>query len=344
MSVILVSYYNTHNLHYCLPALFDTIPPETQVVLIDNANGDTGLDWIAAAFPRVELIRSPHNGGYGSANNVAARLSDSRYLVFLNPDTIPHPGWLERLIELLETQPAVGLVTPKILLLAEPGKINTCGNTVHITGISLCRGVRAPETAFGEPDRVSAVSGACFAIRRSLFVELDGFDETFFMYMEDTDLSLRARLTGCEIAYLPEAVIEHDYALEFNESKIFLQERNRYLMLLKAFKWPTLFILLPALLMAEAVTWGFVLLRERKGIAQKFLAYGWIVRNWPLVMQKRNDVQRHRRAGDRQLLKALVWHVDVRQLGDFLVSRIAEKVFDAFFAPYHWLLNRFILW
>ena len=344
LTIILVSHYSTQDLRYCLPALFETIPPETRVVLIDNATSDIGLDGIAQAYPRVELIRSPQNGGYGFANNIAARLSDSDYLVFLNPDTIPRSMWLERLVEVLDAQPDVGMATPKILLLSESGKINTCGNTIHMTGISLCRGVRAPESAFAQADCVSAVSGACFAMRRPLFTELGGFDETFFMYMEDTDLSLRARLLGQQIAYVPESIIKHDYVLKFNKSKIFLQERNRYLMLLKSFKWQTLFLLLPALLIAEIVTWGFVFLRERQGIAQKLMAYGWVAKHWSEVLKKRNLTQQLRLVQDRQLLAAVVWHLDIRQLGDTLLGRAAETVFDAVFAPYYWCLCRLVRW
>lgn len=343
VTIILVSYYNTPQLRYCLPALCETIPPQAKIILIDNATSDTGLDWVVESFPRIELVRSPHNGGFGFANNIAARLTDSEYLVFLNPDTVPLSGWLERLIAALQEQPLVGLVTPKILLLTEPG-INTCGNTIHITGISMCRGVRAHASEFAVGDNVTAISGACFAMRRSLFLELGGFDETFFMYMEDTDISLRARLLGYEIAYVADSVIKHDYLLKFNESKIFLQERNRYLALLKALKWQTLAILLPALVMAEVVVWGFVLFRERAGILQKIKAYWWIAGHWKEAMQKRRATQKQRRVEDRRLLPALVWHLDVRQLGDTLLARRAERVFDAFFGPYAWCLHRLIRW
>lgn len=344
VTIILVSYYNTPQLRYCLPALCETIPPQAKIILIDNATSDTGLDWVVESFPRIELVRSPHNGGFGFANNIAARLTDTEYLVFLNPDTIPHAGWLERLIAALESQPKVGMATPKILLLSEPGKINTCGNTIHLTGISVCRGVRASETEYSKPDMVSAVSGACFAVRRSLFTELGGFDDAFFMYMEDTDLSLRARLLGYEIAYVPDAIIEHDYALTLNESKIFLQERNRYLMLLKALKWPTLLVLLPALLEAEVITWGFVLLRDRRGVLQKLAAYGWVIANWKKVIQKRLQTQRYRRAADKDIIHATVYHLDVRQLGDTPFARFCERVFDAAFALYLWLLRRIVSW
>jgi len=339
----LVSYYSDRDLRYCLPALFDTVPSHVRVILIDNTSGDADLDWIAQTYPRLEFVRSQQNGGFGYANNIAAGLTDSEYLVFLNPDTIPHAGWLEHLITALETQPNVGMATPKILLLSEPG-INTCGNTIHITGISLCRGVRAPETSFSTAEKVGGISGACFVVRRSLFLEIGGFDETFFMYMEDTDLSLRTRLMGYEIAYTPDSLIQHDYALKFNESKIFLQERNRYLMLLKMLKWRTLLVLLPALFVAEIVTWGFVLLRERKGIPQKLRAYAWIMTHWSDINRKRLAAQRLRRIADRQLLSAMVWHLDVRQLGDTLLARIAETLFDSIFAPYAWWLRLLVKW
>ncbi len=71
VTVILVSYYNNRDLRYCLPALFNTIHPATKVLLIDNATDDTDLDWIAEAYHRrIEVVRSPYNGGFGFGNRI----------------------------------------------------------------------------------------------------------------------------------------------------------------------------------------------------------------------------------------------------------------------------------
>src|SRR5262245_14856416 len=145
----------------------------------------------------------------------------------------------------------VGMVTSKILMADDPDTINTCGNSVHLTGITLCRGLGEPRESMSRMENVSAASGAALAMGKDLFEEIGGFDEDMFLYMEDTDLSLRVRIAGYECLHVPSSIVLHSYLLKLTPMKVFYQERNRYLMLLKNLRWPTLFALLPALSCAE---------------------------------------------------------------------------------------------
>ena len=80
--------------------------------------------------------------------------------------------------------------------MATPDLLNTCGCDIHICGLTLCRGMGRPRDSYTQIDEVGAISGAAFAIRRELFDKLGGFDEDMFLYLEDIDLSWRARLAG----------------------------------------------------------------------------------------------------------------------------------------------------
>ena len=268
-SIIIVAYNAQAYLEKCLLSVLETSGTNREVILVDNASADRSAEIAAQKFPQVRIIRNEHNLGFGQGNNLGAQWATGDYLVFLNPDTIVEPGWLEALITALEDNPRAGLATSKILLLNDPERINTCGNTIHLTGLTLCRGLRYSKAAFSQRESVAAVSGAAFAIRRELFEQLGGFDEDFFLYMEDTDLSWRARLAGWDCLYVPESIVLHDYTLRLTPHKVFYQERNRYLMLLKCFRWPTLLILFPALLLAEFVTWGFVIKSDREHLGNK---------------------------------------------------------------------------
>ena len=99
-----------------------------------------------------------------------------------------------------------------------------------------------------------------------MFEKVGGFDENFFMYMEDIDLSLRVQLTGASCLFEPKSIVWHEFSLRFGPSKVFFQERNRYLMLLKTLRWSTLVFLLPTLLGAEIITWGFVLIKKAENL------------------------------------------------------------------------------
>lgn len=220
--------------------------------------------------------------------------------------------------------------TAKILLLDNPERINTCGNSVHFTGLTLCRGLGRPKNTLNKLEEVDAVSGAAFAIRRDLFDELGGFDEDTFLYMEDTDLSWRARLAGWRALYAPTSVVLHQYTLRLTSQKVFYQERNRYLMLLKNLKWPTLLLLMPSLALAEVLTWGFVLLRDRENLRNKLLAYRWVMSNWNLIMEKRRATQALRKLPDRELLSHTSHRLEYGQAGGS-AAVAADMLFEPMF-------------
>ena len=330
-SVIIVNYNGGEGLVQCLRSLATEWAANDEIILVDNASVDGSADAAEQAFPHVRVLRSETNLGFGGGNNLGARYSTGKYLVFLNPDTLVSPGWLEPLLSALDQRPQVGLTTSKILLLSDRERINTCGNDTHYSGLTLCRGLGLPRDMLNEPVEVGAVSGAAFAMRRELYELLGGFDETFFLYMEDTDLSWRARLLGQHLLYVPDSIVYHDYALRFGPQKTFYQERNRYLMLLKVLRWRTLLGILPALLLAEVVTWGFVLLRERNRPQNKLRAYAWIAQHWPQVMASRRQTQTLRRISDRELLACCTHRLMYEQTGNGLAARLAHALLDPLF-------------
>ncbi len=176
-----------------------------------------------------------------------------------------------------------------------------------------------------------------------LFEELGGFDEDFFLYMEDSDLSWRARLAGYRCIYTPDSVVYHDYTLHFGPRKTFYQERNRYLMLLKNLHWSSLAALLPVWLLAELVTWGFVLLRHRDQWRQKFEVYAWIVRHWDEIRAKRGRTQRLRARRDRDVLRLHAWRLAFEQTGPGPATILAHLFFDPLFLGLYGLARLFNL-
>ncbi len=276
-SIIIVAYNSREHLIRGLPLLQASLTQRDECIIIDNASSDDTATWINENYPQFQIIVSPLNLGFGGGCNLGVQSAIGEFVVFLNPDTQVETGWLEPLIRDIQISTDEKLVTSRIVLLRDPSTINTCGNNVHVSGLTLCRGMGQTWDKFDLPAPVSAVSGAAFAMRREFFLKLDGFDKDIFMYMEDTDLSMRARLAGACCAFVPDSVIRHDYELHFGPDKTYFQERHRYLMLLKLYRWPTLFVLLPVFLLSELVTWGYVLLRESSRLGNKFRAYSWVV-------------------------------------------------------------------
>ena len=343
-SVILVNYNGRDYIDKCLQSLISTLPPKSEIIVVDNASPDGSGNYIAEQYPHVTVLANRQNVGFGKGNNLGVDHAQGEYLVFLNPDTYFIDSWLEPMLTVLESSPKIGMVTPKILLLREPELINACGNEMHFTGLTLCRGARAKADQYNESAEVNAVSGAAFVVRKSLFQQLGGFDSLMFLYMEDTDLSLRVRQAGYTVVYTPKSVVYHDYSLSFGRYKTYYQERNRYIMLLKSLRWKTLFLLIPALLLAELVTWGFVLVKARNRPTNKLMAYWETLREWSTIRMHRREVQKKRKLSDHDLLKFMMFRMDFEQTGRDSVSTIAHLIFDPLFFIMHRMLLFIVRW
>lgn len=327
-SIIIVSYNGRRFLGKCLASVLQQNYPNYEVLVVDNASSDGSVEFVEQEFSTVRVIRNETNLGFGGANNVGASRATGEYLAFLNQDTVVEPDWLAELLTPLEEDPEAALATSKILLMAQPDKINTCGNQTHYTGLSFCRGVGQPADNFDQLEIVDAVAGAAFLIRKSVFEKIGRFDERFFLYMEDIDLSWRARLAGYTCLYVPNSVIYHEYALTFGPDKSFYQERNRWLMLLKCLRWPTLLLLSPALLLSELISWGWVLLWDTANVGNKARAYWWLLRSWRKVIRARDKVQGRRCLDDRELIAQCGCHLAYDQLAHGPIVRAAQAIFD----------------
>jgi GT2 family glycosyltransferase len=262
----------------------------------------------------------------------------------VNPDTVVEPGWIEALVAPLEIDDRTGLTTARILLMNDPQRLNTCGCNIHLTGLTLCRGMGRLRDSYPQRQPVGAISGAAFAIRAALFERLGGFDAEMFLYLEDTDLSWRARLAGWQTVYTPDSLVLHDYELRITPLKVFWEERNRYLMLIKSLRWPTLLLLAPVYLLAEIITWTFVLLKDRHNIGNKLRAYGWMLANWRLILRKRRETQALREVGDRQMLKSTGFSIDFGQASGGFVAAVAQLIFDPLFYVIRAILLAVVWW
>ena len=326
VSIIIVNTNELHHLVRCLPSVFGQEYPDYEVLIVDNGSTDGSLEYVGREFPAAVVVRNGANLGYAGANNVGFRHATGEYLAVLNPDTEVDPRWLTELVAALEADPAAGLATPKIVMMDDPARLNTCGNEITFTGLTFCRGLDEPATAFDRLEPVSAVSGAAFVIRRRVLEEIGPFDESMFIYYEDTDLSLRAMLAGYTCLYVPTAVVRHQYIFKFTPRKAFMQERNRYVALCKTLRWRTLGVMLPSLLLSEVVAWGYAGLRGREHALGKLRSYVWLATHAGDVLRARRRVQRLRRVPDRAIVRRFGHRLRLARTTNPLAARVIERV------------------
>jgi GT2 family glycosyltransferase len=328
-SAIVVAYNSRAYLQLCLQSILDDLGPDDELIVVDNGSTDGSAELMEAQFPAVRLIRA-ENVGYAGGNNRGAAVARGEYLVFLNPDTVVQPGALAALLAPFAARPEIGLTTACIMHLHQPDVINTCGNTMHYTGLTYCRGAGQPRARYAGSAEVDAVSGAAFAIRRDVFKQLGGFDERFFMYVEDTDLSWRARMAGYRCLYVADAMISHDYQPSFSPAKSFYLDRNRHLMLLKNLRRSTYLRMLPGLLLAELVTWGFMLLKGPRFWGVKPRVYHTLWRERATIRAIHRQAQL-RRSVDCTIVTRMTYRLDFSQLAGRQLARMAEFVFHPAF-------------
>ena len=205
LSVIIVNYNTGRYVLECIDSLLLQEDVNLEIIVVDNASRDNSVDLITEKFgSEVKLIRSPKNVGFGQANNLAASVAKSEFLLVLNPDTtIPDTKALFNLIVFLETHPKVGMVGPVI---EEPRK----GKRVlpRLTYPSS-RHLKYTQTFKKLPGSIAWILGACMLFRRELYQSISGFDPDYFLYGEDADICLRVRKKGYEIGYCEDVLIKH---------------------------------------------------------------------------------------------------------------------------------------
>ena len=221
VDVVIVAYRSRELLRSCLESL-QAHPPAgpMSVVVVDNASADGTPEMIAAEFPEVEVIASAHNLGFAAATNLGAERGDAPFLLALNPDTALTAGALDTVISVLETRPEVAVVGPRLEMpdgsldhaskRSFPTPLSALGHFSRLGRRSGASGrlsaYRAPAVDSGPVD---AVNGAFMLMRRPVFEGAGGFDEDYWMYMEDLDLSYRLAQEGWRSWYEPAATVMH---------------------------------------------------------------------------------------------------------------------------------------
>lgn len=239
ISVIIVNYNGAACLNDCLRSLSSQTFTDFEVIVVDNGSTDNSREVIKTAFSWVKVIPLSENTGFAKGNNIGIEESSSKYVATLNNDTIADKNWLRALYEAAESDPSIGMVASKILLGKENRQIDSAGMLIYPDGMSRQRGRGEKDSGQFDLEVDVLFPSACAALyRRDMLEETGLFDEDFFLYCEDADLGLRARLRGWRAVFSPKAVVSHLYSQtggRYSLLKAYHVERNRIWVLLKNF-------------------------------------------------------------------------------------------------------------
>lgn len=291
MAVVVVTHQSAEHLPSLIAAMEEQLQERDELLIVDNASSDGTAAVARSLSERARVIETGENLGFAGGCHVGAGAAGAPLLLFLNPDSRPQPGCLERLREAAHAHPDWGAWQAAVLL--EDGRINTSGGVVHYLGIGWAGDCERPLSALPERDcEIAFPSGAAMVLRREAWVALGGLDREYFMYGEDLDLGLRLWLSGRRVGLVPAARVFHSYEFDKGQSKWFWLERNRWRTVLSVYPAALLLLLAPALLAAE---FGLMAIAAREGwLGAKLRAQAAGIRGLSGTLARRRAVQRER--------------------------------------------------
>ena len=229
LSIIIVNYKNYELTIKCINSVISNVNElDYEIIVIDNDSPNDSFENIKREFiedNRVNVIKNKENAGFGSANNLGANLSKSKYVLFLNPDIIVVKDSINKMLNLLKKHDDIGLISGK-LLNDDYTTQYSCRRILPLNKFLICRTPLSKLVGKRKKDEINSiylmkdydhnstkevewVMGACMLMEKSFFHKLEGFDEKYFMYFEDVDLCYKVRVNNKKVIYLPEAEMIH---------------------------------------------------------------------------------------------------------------------------------------
>ena len=243
-AVVILNWNGRKHLEHYMPSVVGNTPAEVRIVVADNGSADDSVEFLKGHYPSVEIIQLEKNYGFAEGYNRALKMVDAECYILLNSDVEVTKGWIEPLVEMIQSDVSIAAVAPKLLSDVERDKFEyagAAGGFIDYLGYPLCRGriLSTIEQDRGQYDTAREVfwaSGAAFCCRADLFHAMGGFDGDFFAHMEEIDLCWRMQLAGYKIMSEPKSVVYHLGGGTLpNESpnKLYLNYRNNLAMLYK---------------------------------------------------------------------------------------------------------------
>lgn len=286
VSVVVLAYGNEPILGDCVQAVLASRNVNIELIVVDNGSGSIAS---LPSDPRLRVVSPGFNTGFAGGCNFGVRETSSSLLVFVNSDLIVDADAIHLLTSRFRDK-SVGLVTGAVLLPGTPTIVNSIGNPIHYLMFSWAGAYGEEFEKHKDGEEVAGISGALFACTSAHWKFLGGFDEEYFAYAEDADISLRTWQAGLRVVFEPLATGVHHYEFSRRSEKWFWLERNRQISFFTLYSTSMTFLLLPIFLIVEL---GVFYSAIRAGWwRQKFQAWRWIVSHRSYLQRRRRRIHR----------------------------------------------------
>jgi GT2 family glycosyltransferase len=246
----------------------------------DNDSTDDSVTYVSNNFPSVRIIRNKTNSGFAQGYNEALKQIDAKYFLLLNQDVEVTENWLQPLIALMESNPNIAAVQPKLRAFHERDEFEYAGASgghIDFLGYPFCRGrlFDSVEQDNGQYDDIAPIfwaSGAAMMVREDLFDQVGGLDADFFAHQEEIDLCWRLQNAGYELYVVPQSVVYHvggGSLPQGNPRKTYLNFRNNLFLLLKNLPAFTLVWVLPFRILLDCLAAFYSVIKNKNLIDAK---------------------------------------------------------------------------
>jgi GT2 family glycosyltransferase len=304
VSVIVPTRNGAHLLPECLAALWAQTYLDYETLVVDDASTD-GTHELLLGYPEIRVVTIEGREGHGfvAAANIGIREAHGEIMVLLNNDAVPDPRWLEELLGALDRNPWASMAASRLMLYNQPDHFHSAGDYYATDGVPNSRGVWQPDS--GQYEKEEEVFGPCAAAaayRREVLLDLAGaggthppgqvFDPLLWMYLEDVDLSLRARLKGHRTVYAPGARVRHRLsATGGGPLASYYVGRNTIYVLAKCMPGKAIRRWLPRILAAQArIAWEALLHVQEPAARARLKGQIAGALTWPRVLPTRKRV------------------------------------------------------
>ncbi|MGI8580811.1 MAG: glycosyltransferase family 2 protein [Chitinophagaceae bacterium] len=244
VAIVILNWNGQKMLEQFLPFVLSSTYDNYKVIIADNGSTDSSTQFLEEFYPQMQILKSDVNEGFARGYNGALKTIDADYYVLLNNDVEVQRGWIEPVIELMQSDISIAACQPKVLGYMDRKRFEyagACGGWIDSFGYPFARGriFDVCEIDTGQYNTIQQIfwaTGACFFIRTKAFHSLGGFDEYFFAHQEEIDLCWRLQHAGYKIFVQPASIVYHigGGTLPMGDKyKVYLNFRNNLIMLTK---------------------------------------------------------------------------------------------------------------
>ena len=304
ISVIVVNFNGEDFLKILLPSLLKTNYEKFEIILVDNASSDGSIEYVRYNFKdeRIAIVKNDKNYGPAAARNIGFKRAGGEYIAFLDNDTEVDREWLNELVRVFESDSKIAVAQCKLLNMVERNRFDHAGDYLTPLGFLSERSSQCIDVGqFDAVEDIFSAKSAATMIRSSVYKEIGMFDDSYFIFVEETDFCFRAWLAGYRVVFVPKAIVWHAFNTSFKQEKRYYTSyitkfygcRNYIMTLLKNLNLANVIKILPIHIFSWFVLSTLFLIQGK--IKESFLILKgilWNLSNIKTIIKKRIFIQK----------------------------------------------------